>query len=163
MADQTWATVPYFPAYEVSTLGAVRSNHRGSKLLKPMMTGAKGRQYETVMLCNAGTKRIVKVHVLVLEVFVGARPTGCVACHKDDNRRNNSVDNLYWGTQKTNARDRVRNRHHSGQRLTVEQVVEIRARREAGERGVDLAREFGVSQQSICGVYKGRTGGYLHG
>lgn len=161
MNVEVWAQVTGFPAYHVSTWGRVKSSHGAGRFLKPMMTGVKGNQYETLLLCCQGKTRTVKVHVLVLEAFVGPRPTGCVGCHKDDVRRNNRLDNLYWGTQKTNAQDRVRNGHHFGQLLSVDQVREIRRRRKAGERGVDLAAEFGVSQQIVWNVYSGRTGSHV--
>ena len=41
--------------------------------------------------------------------------------------------------------------------LTREQASEIRNRRLAGERGVDLAKEFGVSQSIVCAISKGRS------
>lgn len=41
--------------------------------------------------------------------------------------------------------------------LTAETVAEIRMRRAAGERGRVLAAVYGVSEQRICDIYKGRT------
>jgi hypothetical protein len=48
--------------------------------------------------------------VLVLETFVGPKPTPKhECCHRDDDRSNNAVENLYWGTHAENMRDIVKN------------------------------------------------------
>jgi len=94
-----------------------------------------------------------KVHILVLEAFVGPRPDGLVGCHKDDNTTNNAVENLYWGSESQNTHDRCRKNN----KLTAAQAAEIRARRATGESGRALAKEFGVSEQMICDVYKNRS------
>jgi len=45
----------------------------------------------------------VPVHHLVLEVFVGPRPEGTVACHNNGDGYDNRVRNLRWDTRKANA------------------------------------------------------------
>lgn len=47
-------------------------------------------------------------HTLVLTAFVGPRPATLEGCHRDGNRANNTLVNLYWGTRSDNQRDRVR-------------------------------------------------------
>jgi len=54
-------------------------------------------------------KRHAYVHVLVLEAFVGPRPDGHVACHRNDQSHDNRIANLYWGTVDDNVADRIRN------------------------------------------------------
>jgi len=80
---------------------------------------------------------------------MGERPPGKTLDRKD-NAKGYSPDNCRWATPK----QQIRNRRSTI--LTAEQALEIRARRAAGERGVDLSREFGVSQQVICDIHKGR-------
>lgn len=54
---------------------------------------------------------------MVLNAFVGPPPPGFEGCHKDGDRANNALSNLYWGTRSDNQRDRVRHgRHHLRQR-----------------------------------------------
>lgn len=48
------------------------------------------------------------VHHLVLEAFVGPRPAGMQGCHRDDDPRNNALDNLRWDTPAGNKSDAVR-------------------------------------------------------
>lgn len=45
---------------------------------------------------------------------------------------------------------------HPIAKLTNEQAIEIRKRRIAGEKGTDLAKEFQVSQSTICDILKNR-------
>lgn len=50
-------------------------------------------------------------------------------------------------------------RRGSNSKLTREQVQEIYRRRQAGERGVALAREFAVAQSTISWINTGKTWG----
>lgn len=56
-----------------------------------------------------GTRRQVEIALVVLEAFVGAQPDGLHGLHRDDNKRNNQVGNLYWGTPSQNNYDASRN------------------------------------------------------
>ena len=50
---------------------------------------------------------------------------------------------------------------NSNMKLTAEEVMEIRTRRANGERGVDLAREFGMSPDTISDIVRRRTWKHL--
>lgn len=82
--------VGYESFYEVSSDGLIWSCHR-SKLLK-LVPGKDG--YLGVSLSKYGYVKRVQVHLLVLTAFVGPRPNGLIACHKDGNNLNNQFDNL---------------------------------------------------------------------
>ena len=145
-----WKEIPGWP-YIVSDTGEVR-NITNDKTLTPMWTGRRGKQYATVRLSRNRDYVDKKVHILVLEAFVGPRPHGAIACHRDDDTRNNSAGNLYWGSHRDNAidrRDRV-------SKITKAIADNIRARRHAGEKGRTLAAEFGISEQLVCDIIKGR-------
>jgi hypothetical protein len=82
--------------------------------------------------------------------------------HGDDDPANNIPSNLRWGTHQENMAEAAqRGRMGRPPKLIAKQVLEIRNRREAGERGCDLAIEFGVSQATICDLMKGRTWGKM--
>jgi hypothetical protein len=52
------------------------------------------------------------VHRLVAITWIGPPPfLGAYVLHKDDNPDNNHYTNLYWGTQKQNTDDALRNGH----------------------------------------------------
>lgn len=52
------------------------------------------------------------VHHLVLEAFVGPMPEGHEGCHRDGDRTNNHLGNLYWGTRAENVRDAIEHGTH---------------------------------------------------
>lgn len=142
-----WKRIPGFPTYLVSSDGRVRTV--GGKTLKNVRTSDN---YYVVSLNGIN----YKVHRLVLLAFVGPCPEGYQGCHNDGNKANNHLDNLRWGTPKSNSEDRVRHGtqtrgedlHFS--KLTEEQVIQIRKRYAAGGiRQKDLAKEYGVSDPLI--------------
>lgn len=120
MDTSIWKPIPgYEGRYEVSSTGYVRSveryinqggcipsRHIKARLLRKVR-GGRALNYHRVML--ESPKRHAYLHVLVLEAFVGPRPPGMLACHRDDNGFNNRADNLYWGTVADNMADRRRN------------------------------------------------------
>jgi hypothetical protein len=89
--------------YEVDANGNVWSIRSG-RLLAPWILGG----YLRVRLYG-GPERIEtrRVHVIVLEAFVGPRPEGMQCCHGDGDRTNNILSNLRWGTAQENAFDAV--------------------------------------------------------
>lgn len=117
-----WKPVPGYPGYEVSDQGQVRSlaptlgSRRHGKVLKHIV---QTNGYHYVGLYNGGRQpKLKRVHSLVLEAFIGPRPDGAHACHRDDDRDNNALENLYWGTQSQNELDKVQNGNHPEARKT---------------------------------------------
>lgn len=115
-SDEIWKGAPGFEEfYEVSNLGRVRvldrwvNAGRGGRRFNPgriLKQGLVGSGYLSVAFNVAGRKKANRlVHSLVLETFVGPRPTGMVACHVDSDRFNNRLDNLRWDTYASNYRD----------------------------------------------------------
>lgn len=153
--SEVFRKVPRYP-YEVSNHGRVYSYTSG-KFLSPMRVGRKRKQYLEVELRNGVDAIRVKVHHLVLETFVGPPPyPDMVARHLDDDTTNNRLDNLVWGSRSENANDSVDNRTHNAVVIDRGTAAEIRRRRIGGERGAALAREYGISEQTVCDIYKGR-------
>lgn len=129
MTEERWLPVLGHDHYEVSDHGRVRSlssmrhGHcptctcgevliRRGKVLTPFPT-KKGH------LCvSLDRSERHRVHILVLEAFVGPRPEGLLGLHRDGNPKNNHVDNLYWGTYSDNSRDAVRHGTHRMTRRT---------------------------------------------
>lgn len=141
-----WASVKDFP-YSVSTSGQVR-NDRTGRILRPMRHGWKRKQYSGVELRDSGRRLRQRVHLLVLSAFRGSRPEGCIGMHLDDNTENNALSNLSWGSYVENARAayRIPRLRYAGIQLALAN----------GETGVAVARKFGLSQQRICDIRKGR-------
>ena len=91
--------------YMVSDQGDVYSKLT-ERILKPYRDP---HGYLQVSLTRNGKQSKVRVHVLALEAFVGPRPEGALACHRNDQPADNRLENLYWGTKSHNGVDCVRN------------------------------------------------------
>lgn len=115
--------------YEVSNKGRIRTVARHitvprtgrswwkpSQLRKPFRSSAVG--YLSVNLRADGRTQMKRIHVAVLEAFIGPRPAGMVGCHNDGNRDNNMPSNLRWDTPAANITDLVRHGTHVQARKT---------------------------------------------
>lgn len=101
-SSERWVYVPGAEKYFVSTEGRVK---RSDCATTKLTVGANG--YDVVSLKLAGNWTQRTVHSLVLESFVGPRPSGQEARHLNGNRADNRLENLSWGTAQANANDRV--------------------------------------------------------
>lgn len=112
MRNEIWKPIKGFEgAYEVSTLGNVRSVDRiviypkGGKRLRKgrelsQATNRKG--YKCVVLCTQNTRKNYTVHRLVAETHVPNPSNLPCINHKDEITTNNNVSNLEWCTHKYN-------------------------------------------------------------
>jgi hypothetical protein len=131
--NEIWRSIAGHPGYEVSNRGKVRSVDRVVTAMRRgcavqcqytgriLKLGSCRGGYQVARLGRSG--RRARIHHLVLEAFVGARPAGHQAAHGDGNPRNNEFSNLRWATPSENAEDRRRHgtlllgrRHHYGAR-----------------------------------------------
>ena len=100
-----------------------------------------------------------KAHRASYQLYIGEIPPRLCVCHRCDNPGCVNPDHLFLGTHADNAHDHVNKGRGfrpvmSGEKnvsakLTEAQVIEIRARHSYGAKNVDLAKEFGVAQQTI--------------
>ena len=147
IAEQ-WRPLPSDPRYQVSDQGRVcnRDTSKAARILK-----ASKPPSGNYLLVSIG-QRTYGVHVLVAETFLGPRPAGMHVRHLDDNKLNNRVSNLAYGTAMQNAEDRKRNglyAHGSGvvtAKLTEDLVRAIRA--STGSHPA-VARQFGVGRETV--------------
>ena len=107
--------------YEVSDQGRVRSvdrivrNRPGvtltirGQVLKPRVS--KGG-YLVVWLYNDGARREQPTSRLVCAAWHGPCPPDMECRHLDDDKTNNTPENLCWGTRSENTYDKIRNGRH---------------------------------------------------
>lgn len=102
--------IPGFPGYAVTSDGTVwgRRTNSGMRLsFAPLKPAPDAKGYLGLTICNGREKRRkVRVHRLVAEVFhpnPDALP--CVR-HLDNNKSNNSKENLQWGSYADNEADK---------------------------------------------------------
>ncbi|KJL37044.1 NUMOD4 motif protein [Microbacterium ginsengisoli] len=186
--NERWMDHPQYPLIEVSDLGRVRS----AAFIGDGIVGRRGWHYRprlrkltvnddgylTVQVGASPAGRMVKVHTLVLETFVGPRPAGMEVLHLDANRANPALRNLRYGTRSENQRQRVADGNHHlankthcsrGHRLVApnlraQGIKHGKRQCRACHLGTQWARRHpGVSLQESCDKYyppaESRTGG----
>lgn len=177
MSDNSTATeiifkdVPGFPGYRVGSDGSVWSlweRGRWKRLLpeyRRLKTPPDDHGYPQVNLTSqpSGKKCHFKVYKLIAWVFLGEPPEGMICRHLDDNKLNNCVSNLAYGTYLDNSQDAIRNRKtirgdkSPSSKLSWDIVAEIRKRVADGEQQKLLAKEFGVCVWTIYDVVQMRS------
>lgn len=146
--------------YDVSDMGRVRSWHnnrwgrrREPRILSPDLKAAHG--YPRVNI----DREARLIHHLILETFIGPRYPGYEGAHRNGNKQDNRIENLYWATPKQNGEDNARlgvskGELHGMAKLTEEDVRAIRA---SDQRHAVLATRFGVSKTNIS-IVRSRKG-----
>lgn len=94
--EEKWIPVDgYDGKYEVSSLGRVRSfarkSYNGKLLVQREQNG-----YLAVHLSKSGKCKAYLVHRLVATAFIPNKNNLPQVNHKDENKKNNSVENLEW-------------------------------------------------------------------
>lgn len=114
--------------------------------------------YFDVNLWGNGRSITKRVHRVVLDAFEGSLPKGLLSRHIDGNYLNNRRNNLKYGTFYENSRDsRIHGTHAVGvktnsNKLTEDQVKDIRAVPNYWEVTVDLAVKYNVHQTCISAI-----------
>lgn len=92
--------------YAVTSEGDVISYHSGAA--KELKTPPNSEGYCQVNLCRDGEAVNRHVHTLVATTFIGPRPDGLEILHLNGNRRDNSAENLAYGTRWGGVDERYR-------------------------------------------------------
>lgn len=172
--DERWLPICDFPGYWVSDHGRVYGPGRGRRgnFLKPVLQNG----YYKVTLTKNGHKIDKRINRLVAYAFKENHKNLPLVMHWDNDRTNNHIDNLDWGTHAENNQycwdcgrhpftlNETAHANAKEARRTPVMAINI----STGERMKfpsqhDAARVLGVSQQHLWGVLKGirrSTGGY---
>ena len=165
-----WLPIPGYEGYEASNFGRIKSLgrylpgrfslvwHEGC-ILQPC---PNKQGYLRVCLSVKNKRLTKKVHRLVAFAFI-ANTRNCPQInHKDGNKANNIPDNLEWMTCAENFAhgidtgllSRPRGEKAGSSRLKAWQVLEIRARQKGGEKQIDLAAAYGMSNAGISTIVR---------
>lgn len=148
----------YEGLYQVSNLGRVKSSNYHmtgkEKFLKPLKQQGG---YFQVMLCKEGKYKHCYVHRLVASTFIENPYNLPQVNHKNEDKTNNSVDNLEWCTSKYNINFGTRTEKVSKQVKCIDTGIVYPSTRYA-------SRQTGVNQASISSCCNGKlkTAGKLH-
>tara|TARA_R110000744_G_scaffold91368_2_gene177351 strand:+ start:318 stop:761 length:444 start_codon:yes stop_codon:yes gene_type:complete len=138
--------------YLVYEDGRIRSKDN-TKDLKQFTKKTVKMGYKFVSLMINGRVTQKSVHQVVYRAFYGKIPKGMTVDHIDDNPLNNHYTNLQLMTTGANSA--------KGSRIVpFKDLTNIQERLVNGERNVDLAKEYGVSQQCICDIKHNRRNKY---
>lgn len=168
--DVVWKTYPDYPFIEANQFGEIRTIDRVVTCKNGVKRHYKGRMlkqqkdrdgYLLVRPCMNGKAVTLKVHRIVAICFLPNPDNLPQINHKDNNPKNNSVDNLEWCTGKYNIAYREKygtalNRPVFAVNLKTGEVLHFESQSEA-------ARQLGVNQGHVNHVLKGRykhTGGF---
>lgn len=158
---EIWKPIKDFESlYEISTKGRVRSlcGRYGKNRIVKLGNGSRG--YLNVCLCNKGKQTTRNVHRIVAETFLPNPENLPCVNHKDENRKNNNVDNLEWCSYYHN--------NVYGERLTKSALKQSKPVRciETGiiyAGGCAAQRATGIGQSRISSCCRGKqksAGGY---
>lgn len=123
---------------------------------KPAVMGCRANNgYTKACLSVGGKIRHISLHRLVWASVNGPIPVGMFVCHRNNNKADNRISNLYLGSPLQNKRDAMRDglvasgdRHHASKIRDADKALLLAAYR-SGVHQAALAREYGVSSTTI--------------
>lgn len=144
----------YEGIYQASTLGNIK-NIKTNKTLKPFKN--TNGYYQVELWKNGKGKQIV-VHKIIAKTFLSNPSNLPQINHKDENKTNNSIDNLEWCTAKYNSNYGTRNLKLSSPVICIELNKKYSSIKEA-------SKELKIQQAHISGCCAKRkhyktAGGY---
>ncbi len=176
--DEIWLPVKVNAAYEVSSLGRIRSLPRvvrsrgGSTRLDKgrILRGAVTSDgYRNVSLSRGGSYKSYHVHRLVAEAFIGprpggiGRPGGTGINHIDGNKLNNAASNLEYVTPAENSAHAVRTgliitkgADNPAAKYTPDQIRHVHSLVSGGMTRGQASRETGIHLVTVKAVCSGR-------
>lgn len=111
--------------------------------------------YLRVSLRRTKQAKTMLVHRLVATAFIGTIPPGMWVLHGPKGNQCNTVDNVYIGTPKQNALDKIRDNtvardeKNGRSKLTIAEVALIKKKLNKGKSVSKLAKQYKVSRKAI--------------
>ncbi len=147
---RVWKPIDQFEGYYASCYGDILSLLQREPCVLKQSKDSKG--YAIVNI--GGTVR--RVHRLVCAAFIhlDLDKPDVEVLHVDDNPLNNNISNLRLGSHRDNLQDMTDKGRRRGPpiRLSDNQVRTIRTRFNNGEKGLHLAKSYGVSPSLISSI-----------
>lgn len=158
--------IPGYPGYYISRKGKLYSrwdiNGKGilrKRFHKKTLTLKNRRYHVKLSQPGIGTTRW-QVSRLVALVYLPNPDSKPYVCHKDNNPLNNSVDNLYWGTQKENMEQASRDGRFPNRKGIIKKGTDIQRSyiprlKEAGFSYKEISEILNISSVRIRDYYNG--------
>ena len=160
---QEFKDIVGWPGYRVSNDGVVESCRTKagtcSSIWRTVAVSKTRDGYLQVHLWNRRKNKLRRIHTLVLEAFVGPPPPNHQVCHENNNRGDNRLENLRWGTIQDNIRDReatgnTARGERGNSKLTTADVCRIRKMRGQGVVFQAIANSLNVSKRQVMRICK---------
>lgn len=160
MKNEIWKDIKGFEGkYQISNFGRLKSLPRkignGNGYFKkenfPKLGKDKDGYFQYGFPTSNRRHVTYKIHKLVAIHFISDHlPIGYHICHKDGNKENNIVENLYIGDSLTNMLDRYK---HGVTKLSISDIIEIR---KATGTQKEIGEKYGVLQNTISRIKSGK-------
>lgn len=141
----------YEERYSITSDGKVWSKIN-KKWLKPYIMNTGYIRY-CFYQGSSETSRHVFAHRLVLETYVEKSYKNALACHRNDIRTDNRVENLYWGDKSSNSIDITKNgnRNFSEEEIRIFKLLKSR-----GFKRRELMKIFKMTQHTAKAIIANR-------
>lgn len=169
--NSTCKLIEDFPGYCVDINGGIWTCWTTGRKMTNVwrrLNGRRVRGYIQITLYKNGIPHFKYAHVIVLETFVGPRPDGMEVRHfPDNNRANNTLSNLSWGSPKENGLDKIshgtscRGENSGKSKLTEKDVLYARELFKKGYTIKEVSNIIGVSKSCISEMKRGATWSWL--
>ena len=147
---EEWRDIQGFEGrYMVSNYGRVKSlnyNHTGKEGI--LKAGDNGYGYLFVVLCKDGKDKKCRINRLVAQAFLPNPDNLPEVNHKDEDKKNNCVDNLEWCTSQYNT-EYSQGKAVIGINKVSGLILEFPSAHEA-------SRQTGINQGNISSCCKGK-------
>ena len=149
----------YEGLYQVSNKGHVKSLKWGKeRILRPMINSSG---YYHIGLYNDGVRKAFRLHRLVAEAFIPNPDNLPEINHRDENKKNNCVENLEWCDRGYNINYGTRNERVSRKILQYSKSGDF-IREWTG--ALEVERVLGINNSHIIQCCKGKrksSGGFI--
>ncbi len=153
---EIWFPIKGFESYQISQLGNIKriSRGKGTNPNRPLKKMIDRGGYEWVNLTVKGKHYPKTVHILVLENFIGPRPTGNIGNHKNGKKTDNQISNLEWITKGEDISHAYRiGLRKRFRKLSEEKILQIKFMLSEGLfYHHQIAEVFGVSRTTISKI-----------
>lgn len=153
--------IPGYPEYAATNDGRIlKVKRNGFKFITPRDNGTG---YVIVHVRDLNGKNVIrKVHRLMALAFIGPQPSPKhEVCHINGRRDDNRIENLKWDTRKNNIADRRKYNpgyeRYEKMKLNEDMAREIKTRLAAGQTGMSIAQEYGISTFHVSNIKNGRV------
>lgn len=165
-----WRPIPCTAgAYLASSNGDIRRARKlsvGRQVRTASVQIGKSNGYGLVNIQFGDKWKVVTVHSLIADAFIGPRPDGLQVNHKDGNKLNNSASNLEYVTRSGNMKHAIssglwsppiiRGERNHKTNLTSEDIHRIISL-ENTQTKTAIAKQFSVSRTCVADIYSGKT------